>query len=342
LAQVGIKTHVFTAIAMLIQTKGYQKVHFLFSFGSHIGSDDFLNAKKAADKFKPHIYAPEGSNITRKERRENAVGLNHKIQRARNDSFLRQQILDNEMAWKAALGMKFARFSRDEQAYIIDSPQGLVHYPLEAHNSFSVTAMKKQEVLVSQAATSAYKGNLAAAIGKLIEAYGVGVKIDRKREEDIVTNMKTYLQEVLEMFPQLAAFNPIRVFSRLGTLHSSVYQRALEAFKGRDDIMVERVFDYPSVVFGPHDQLHRAIAHNKPVSEETALRALVYIIVYEAHMIKNGRTGDYSKLPHIVKVAYGLNPKQLEEAFTRNTGGSPDNWVLRVATEAEKLASASP
>ncbi|VVC01018.1 Uncharacterised protein [uncultured archaeon] len=329
---------------MLIKTNGNRKIHFLFSFGLHAESKDSLSAKKAADAFRPHIYATEEPELTRKERYERANETNGVFQKARQDLSVRKKLLDHIAAGTGNSKSEYRDFHREQMAYLIDSPLRPVIYPLEAHDSdFSTPALQRQKQLVDQAAMSASMGKLDAAIKLEIEAHATAGECYRKREEDIITNMKTYLQEALEKFPQLARFSPLRVFSRLGHAHSLLYPKAMQEFGGRGDIILSRVFDRPLTPFSPEEQIQRAASLGMPVSPEAALRALTYEIINTNYTLKNGGTEYSAKRQHCITVATALRPEQLEEVFTRNISGTySQQWVLRVAADAEKLASASP
>ena len=326
-----------------------KKVQFLFSFGCHRDGKDFEKAKKEAEKFKPHVYAEEYAFQTRAERKQLVPLLATSISRARNDFFFKRQLLDT-----ALKGNQFEGFFQAELEYIIDAKyrSDFSHqpfaYPLEAHvRNFHSKTVAKHEEMKRQAIQLLYEGDIGKAISLCLDAEKLMAKSNYKRDRDIVQNMKDFAAEAVSLIPKLQMFNPLKVFVRLGHLHTPAYLMALKEYGKNSGFSIDRRMDDSKAHrFNPAEWIGRAYIFNKSVDTDWALGSLLLDITITMHSYRNNNKLDLSKSNEAVKVISRLEKRQVRELFenaARNkTGLTFNQWIFFIGSEVERLAAIQP
>ncbi|MFH0818275.1 MAG: hypothetical protein V1909_06620 [Candidatus Micrarchaeota archaeon] len=321
---------------MLIQAK-QQKVHYLFCFGKHETAEDFAKAKRIADVFRPHLYAPEGSNVARKNLEEYRE-INHRIEKARKNP-------DERREWLASVdemtkGHPFREYFMAQASYVIDSRDKIYQYSLDVHSSPFDNEAEKMHRTRNESLQLASLGDMPGAKSRMIEAARSNAESTSRRETDIVEGMKTFVPDVLVILSQLEKYNPLKVFSTWGTLHANIYARASEMFRDDPNVILE-MRELETTPLLPFSRITFSFMVGKQVSDELVLQAIVARILFKKYELEGGRAGNSSK-EHVLQLSCKLGYDQIQELLVRNALKQQqtdlDDWYVRVGSEFEALA----
>ncbi|MCX8194832.1 MAG: hypothetical protein N3G22_01870 [Candidatus Micrarchaeota archaeon] len=319
-----------------------RRVHFHFSFGYHATQEDFRKAKNALEKFRPNVYAMEEPTLSRAERADALPKISKTIQLARRDILLRRQILDGV---RSSTTPDMEEFHVEQMAYAMDRRPPLAVFPLEAHDAQSVekhNRLRNESGAQKQDAIQAiYMGETEKALRLLLSSQIKLIKTFFERDLSIVENMRSYGEDLLQVLPSLGRFNPLRVFVRLGHLHTAVYFQAKRKYANNPSITISREMDEAKLhTYNVEEWLQRALLFRKPFNYDWLLRVLLMNILQYEISLREGQSRLFYFIKESSKKALSVPSKLLAGIFERNSRKNSklqfQDWARQIASEVEK------
>ncbi|MCX8174930.1 MAG: hypothetical protein N3E51_01880 [Candidatus Micrarchaeota archaeon] len=217
-----------------------KKLSVCFVFNMHASKKDAVPVKKAIEKFKPHLLAPEAYGMT-KRRRAKRIGsveapIFNAILGGGLDSLGKsKEKLMNEF-YKTSFGKPVDEYGRELRRLAIRYKVPI--FPLEAGSSSSYDKIYLNAVALENEAIKMGFFCQEGYVEKMVEAYRLYTKARQIRELMIVSNLLSYADEAAKFYPHLQRLGEIRLVAVFGSNHYSLYRLSAQIAKNTAGLFV--------------------------------------------------------------------------------------------------------
>ena len=283
-------------------------INVLFSFGAHGSGQDVSYIAGVADKFKPHVYALEGSNTSESNRFKRVTLLS-----------------ENKMHLHAPkiTGMedyaRIKKFHRAQTAFLGHNPD-IKLFILESSKKrfdFLGTRIRIGLHAMSSALKLFSKGKFTETNERLVKGANILLRANARREESLLQNLSTLLDDVGVAYKNANWYegeNEIRVLVRMGAYHAHLAEMA-DARLGASGYTFSACFD-PN--YSPKDdamQIFNSVFHKEELDADAVLRLVVFETVFPAYAA--GKKKEMIKPRNLIPLKLRRLGYNLKEEITR-------------------------